>query len=181
MERLGLPFTVAAPDVDESRRTGEPPLSLVSRLARAKAQRIADRDPSAWVIGSDQVAVLGGDAATARVLGKPGTVAACIEQLESSSGQCVRFLTAVALVCGAEGAAVELVDTTRVVFRDLDRAAIERYVAWESPLDCAGGFKSEGLGISLLEAIETTDPTALVGLPLIRLAAALRNVGYALP
>ncbi len=116
------------------------------------------------------------------ILGKPGTAARCIEQLRDCSGQTLAFLTAVAVVrARATSAAFEFVDTTRVTFRVLDRETIERYVARESPLDCAGGFKSEGLGISLCESIESVDPTALIGLPLIRLCGVLREVGFELP
>jgi septum formation protein len=131
------------------------------------------------VIGSDQAAVREGDPDT--ILGKPGTAERCIAQLQASSGRVVEFLTAVALVRQSDGATHQFVDTTRVRFRTLDRATIERYVKRESPLDCAGGFRSEGLGIALFEAIESTDPTALVGLPLIRLAALLRAAGMPVP
>lgn len=179
LERLGLPFRVASPGVDESRLAGEPALGLVSRLALAKARAIAAASPEAWVIGSDQAAVREGDPDT--ILGKPGTAERCIAQLQASSGRVVEFLTAVALVRQSDGATHQFVDTTRVRFRTLDRATIERYVKRESPLDCAGGFRSEGLGIALFEAIESTDPTALVGLPLIRLAALLRAAGMPVP
>jgi septum formation protein len=180
LERFGLPFGCLSPQVDETRQNGEAPLALACRLARAKAQAVAAREPDAWVVGSDQVAVLGDDA-NPQILGKPGTAAACVRQLEQCSGRTVVFLTAVALLRHADAAATEFVDTTRVRFLRLDGAAIARYVARESPLDCAGGFKCEGLGISLCEAIETTDPTALIGLPLIRLAQALRAAGFELP
>jgi len=114
-------------------------------------------------------------------MGKPGSVARCIDQLLRCSGQTLSFVTAVAVVRQADSFLSEFIDTTRVAFRDLDRAAIERYVAREAPLDCAGGFKSEGLGISLCESIDNTDPTALIGLPLVRLAAVLRRLGFELP
>jgi septum formation protein len=167
--------------VDETRRSGERPLDLAVRLARAKASAVALQKPDAWVIGSDQVAVHIDGSAGEVILGKPGTEARCVEQLRSSSGQTVTFLTAVALVRHDGHAAHEFVDTTRVCFRPLDEAAIARYVALETPFDCAGGFKSEGLGIALCESIDSVDPSALIGLPLIRLSAALRSVGFELP
>ena len=170
-----------SPDVDETRRPGEAPLALASRLARTKAQRIASRETEAWVIGSDQVAVLGECGSDPQILGKPGTAANCRVQLEDCSDRTVVYLTAVAVLRQIDAAAFEFVDTTRVRCRRLDAATIARYVERESPLDCAGGFKSEGLGISLCESIESSDPTALVGLPLIRLAAVLREAGFRLP
>jgi septum formation protein len=127
------------------------------------------------------VAILTEGAQAPAILGKPGTRARCIEQLRSCSGRMVHFLTAVAVVRQVENSAFEFVDTTRVAFRVLDDATIERYVGRESPLDCAGGFRSEGLGISLCESIESVDPSALIGLPLIRLCAILRRIGYELP
>lgn len=180
LSRLGTAFSCVAPGVDESAEPGERPAALVARLARAKARAVAAAHPAAFVIGSDQVAVRVDAADGEVILGKPGTVAACIEQLRNCSGQTLSFLTAVALVQG-ETVLSEFTDTTRVTFRILDGASIERYVAAESPLDCAGGFKSEALGISLCESISSTDPTALIGLPLIRVAAALRTVGFELP
>jgi septum formation protein len=153
----------------------------VARLARLKAQAVAERHPEAWVIGSDQVAVLTDASQHERILGKPGTVANCIEQLQACSGRALDFVTAVAVVHRREGALVEFVDTTRVTYRKLDSTAIERYVERESPLDCAGGFKSEALGITLCESIDSGDPTALIGLPLIRLCAVLRHAGFELP
>ncbi len=154
---------------------------LVTRLARAKARAVAELNPEAWVIGSDQAAVLLDPFQQERILGKPGTPARCIEQLRSCSGKTVSYLTAVALVRRSAKTELEFVDTTRVTFRTLDEATIERYVARESPLDCAGGFKSEGLGIALCASIDNDDPSALIGLPLIRLCATLRRVGFELP
>lgn len=174
-------FHCQAPGVDESPHDKESGLGLASRLARAKAEAVALQHPEAWVIGADQVAILTKSAEGPTILGKPGTSARCIEQLRACSGQRVEFLTAVAVVRHCDDSAFEFVDTTRVAFRVLDEAAIERYVARESPLDCAGGLKSEGLGISLCESIESVDPSALIGLPLIRLCAVLRQVGYDLP
>jgi septum formation protein len=180
--RLGLTFSCIAPEIDEIARFGEAPLELVGRLARAKASAVSAQQPGAWVIGSDQIAVLesGGDS-DGPSLGKPGTEARCQEQLRSCSGRSVEFLTAVAVMRQKNNALIEFTDTTRVIFRALDQSAIERYVAKERPLDCAGGFKSEGLGISLCESIDSTDPSALIGLPLIRLSAALRAVGFEVP
>ena len=180
LERFGLPFECRPSGVDEAARPGEAPSALVVRLARAKAERIAAEAPDAWVSGSDQIAVLGEPGAE-RILGKPGTAARCLEQLRDCAGRRVLFLTAVAVVRGRDALAHEFLDRTEVAFRALQPAEIERYVARESPLDCAGGFKCEGLGITLFESIDNRDPTALVGLPLIRLAAALRACGYPLP
>jgi len=184
LERLGLRFESIAPALDETPRAGEAGLELVARLARAKAGGIAAARPDAWVIGSDQVAVLQVEGMQERILGKPGHIAACIEQLTAASGRTLLFLTAVALVRSRAAASlerIEFIDTTRVKFRALDRAAIERYVAHDAPLDLAGGFKSEALGIALCESIESGDPSALIGLPLIRLAAALRGAGFEIP
>ena len=180
LARLQLPFSCSAPGVDETRREGERPLALAERLARAKASAVAAAHPDAWVIGSDQVAVRT-DASGELILGKPGDAAQCIEQLRSCSGATLSFMTAVAVVQHSGRSAHEFVDTTRVRFRTLDDASIARYVASETPFDCAGGFKSEGLGITLCESIDSTDPSALIGLPLIRLSAVLRSVGYELP
>jgi septum formation protein len=183
LARLRLPFSCIAPGIDETRRTGERPLALAQRLARAKASAVALEHPDAWVIGSDQVAAYAEVSASAeeQILGKPGTEARCIEQLRSCSGRTLAFLTAVAVVRHDGRLAHEFVDTTRVSFRTLEEATIARYVALEKPFDCAGGFKSEGLGIALCESIENEDPSALIGLPLIRLSAVLRSVGFELP
>jgi len=180
LARLRLPFSCTAPGVDESPHAGERPLTLAVRLARAKAAAVALRQPDAWVIGSDQVAVRDGSAEES-MLGKPGTEARCIEQLRGCSGGAVSFMTAVAVAQHNSGSVHEFVDTTRVTFRSLDDATIARYVAAETPFDCAGGFKSEGLGIALCESIDSGDPTALIGLPLIRLSNVLRAVGFELP
>jgi septum formation protein len=183
LARLHLPFSCSAPGVDETRRDGERPLALAVRLARAKASAVALQHPDAWVIGSDQVAVQTGSGGE-QILGNPGTAARCMEQLRSCSANAVEFVTAVAVMrhdSHAVHAVHEFVDTTRVVFRMLDDATIERYVAVESPLDCAGGFKSEGLGIALCKSIDSADPSALIGLPLIRLSSVLRDIGFAVP
>ena len=180
LARLHLPFSCIAPGVDEAIRRGEQPLALAGRLARAKAAAVALQHPDAWVIGSDQVAALAGSGGEL-ILGKPGTEARCIEQLRSCSGSTVTFTTAVAVVRHNGHAVHEFIDTTRVTFRRLDEETIARYVALEAPIDCAGGFKSEGLGIALCESIDSGDPSALIGLPLIRLSAVLRDVGFELP
>jgi septum formation protein len=180
LARLRLPFSCSAPGVDETTRAGERPLATAARLARAKAAAVALQHPDAWVIGSDQVAARGGSAGEL-ILGKPGTEAGCIEQLRACSGSTVSFMTAVAVVRHSSHAAHEFIDTTQVVFRRLDDDTIARYVALEMPLDCAGGFKSEGLGITLCDSIDSGDPSALIGLPLIRLSSILRSVGFELP
>jgi septum formation protein len=172
LERLGLPFGVRAPEVDEARLPREKPAARAERLALAKAQAVALRHPDACIIGSDQVAVLG-----RRILEKPGDAARCREQLEASSGNRVSFHTAVAVVGPGAGAVQSHADLTKVHFRTLTAPEISRYVEIERPFDCAGGFRSEGLGVALFESIETRDPTALVGLPLVWLAGALRAAG----
>ncbi len=181
LARTGISFECHAPGVDETRRAGESGGVLVTRLAREKAQAVAVRWPDAWVIGSDQVAVLAGGTNQERLLGKPGDAEACIEQLRACSGNTLAFLTGVAVWRHSDASLVEFQDITTVSFRRLDEAGIVRYVATEAPLDCAGGFKSEGLGITLCESIASSDPTALIGLPLIRLCAVLRGVGFQLP
>lgn len=181
LARLGIPFECRSPGIDETALPGELAFALVSRLAAAKAHAVARLEPGAWIIGSDQVAVLRDVDQTETILGKPGTAAACIDQLARCSGRTLSFLTAVAVVRPGATAPIEFVDTTRVSFRTLDLGAIERYVAREAPLDCAGGFKSEALGIVLCDSIHSQDPTALIGLPLIRLCGALRGAGFELP
>jgi septum formation protein len=181
LERLSLPFSCEAPGADETALAGERPHVLAVRLARAKAAAVAAKNPQAWVIGSDQVAARADAGKPELILGKPGSAARCIAQLQECSGCTVQFLTAVAVMQGAQAALFEFVDVTRVKFRSLDQATIERYVARETPFDCAGGFKSEGLGITLCESIESADPSALIGLPLIRLSAVLREAGFELP
>jgi septum formation protein len=172
LSRLGLPFEAESPGVEEQALGGEPPRDRAVRLARAKARAVAGRHPNAWVLGSDQLAVRGRE-----VLGKPGEVSRCEEQLLSSSGQPVVFLTAACLFRAADGRCLEHVDTTLVQFRTLSRGEVRRYVEIERPLDCAGGFKCEGLGIALFESIDSRDPTALIGLPMIWVADALRRAG----
>ena len=176
LSRLGVPFDVAAPGTDETRHPGEDPKAMVARLAREKAAAVAAKAGDALVIGSDQCAVLGGV-----VLGKPGSYDKAVSQIAAASGHSVRFLTAVCLHDAASGQIREALDETVVKFRKLQDAEIRRYVDREQPLDCAGSFKSEGLGITLFERIENRDPTALMGLPLIALAGLLRDAGVALP
>jgi len=176
LERLGIHFSVAAPEVDETPQPGETAIDLVNRLARAKAETVARRQLQSLVIGSDQVALQGRD-----ILGKPGTVDRCIDQLRACSGQRVTFSTAVHIIRTDSGSNESHLDTTTVYFRRLGDDEIRRYVEREKPLQSAGGFKVEGLGISLFERIESQDPTALIGLPLIWVAGALRRMGLAVP
>jgi len=170
--RLRLPFSVESPHVDETTLPGESPAALAQRLALAKAQAVATRFPDAVVIVSDQVADLEGVA-----LGKPGEHARAVLQLRQMSGQLVIFQTAIAVVCLASGFCQQALAQVRVKFRELSDSEIENYLRAEQPYDCAGSAKSEGLGIALLERIDNDDPTALVGLPLIRTAALLRAAG----
>lgn len=172
LERLRLPFTIERPDVDETPRAGEAPAALALRLAREKARAVAARHPAAVVIGADQVADLDGEA-----IGKPGTHTRAAEQLRRMSGRRVVFQTALAVVHAARGHERALLAPVAVTFRTLEDAEIERYLALEQPYDCAGSAKCETLGIALLASIESDDPTALVGLPLIRTAMLLREVG----
>ncbi|KER80257.1 Maf family protein [Xanthomonas arboricola] len=172
--RLRLDFTTARPEVDEQAQPGERPDALASRLAAEKAAAVAAQAPDAWVIGSDQVADLDGLA-----LGKPGTLERAHAQLTAMSGRVVRFHTAVSLV--GPGRTAHALDLTEVQLRPLMPAGIDRYLAAEPALDCAGSFKCEGFGISLFDAIRSQDPTALVGLPLIALARLLRQAGFEIP
>ena len=172
LERLRVPFTVESPHVDETPLDGEVPAALAQRLALAKAVAVAERFSQAIVIGSDQVADLDG-----LPLGKPGNHARAVLQLQQMSGKVVVFQTAVAVVCKESGFQQQALAAVRVKFRNLSTSEIENYLRAEEPYDCAGSAKSEGLGIALLESIENDDPTALVGLPLIRTAAMLRAAG----
>ena len=176
LARFGLPFDTSRPEVDETPAPGERADALAARLGRAKALAVAagcDRD--AWVIGSDQAAEVEG-----RLLGKPGGRSAAIAQLQAMRGRRVRFHTSIALA-NADGRVLEALDLTEVAMRDLDDGEIARYVDAEQPFDCAGSFKAEGLGIALFDAIESRDPTALIGLPLIATARLLRQAGFRLP
>ncbi|CAN5627166.1 Maf-like protein [soil metagenome] len=175
LQRLQLPFDVHAPEVDETPLPGETPARLAQRLALEKARAVALRFPDAVVIGSDQVADLAGEP-----LGKPGDHLRATAQLQRMRGQTLIFQTAVAVVCQSSGFVEQDLAPVRVVFRDLSDAAIERYLRAEQPYDCAGSAKSEGLGIALLDAIDSDDPTALIGLPLIRTCRMLRAAGVEL-
>ncbi len=175
LQRLNLPFEVAAPNVDETPLPGEMPAAIAQRLALAKAQDVALMYPQAVVIGSDQVADLHG-----QPLGKPGNHERAVAQLRQMSGQTVVFQTAIAVVCLATRFMQQDIAAVQVVFRDLSDAEIETYLRIEQPYDCAGSAKSEGLGIALIERIDNDDPTALVGLPLIRTARMIRAAGIKL-
>lgn len=175
-ERLGLPFQSIAPGTDEGALEAERPQQRALRLAAAKASAVASRHPAAIVIGSDQVAAAGGS-----ILDKPGDPLRARAQLAALSGAAALFYTACCVTGQSAGFNAVHLDVTTVAFRTLTPWEIERYVAREQPLDCAGSFKSEALGIALLESIDSTDPTALIGLPLIWLAETLRQAGYALP
>ena len=172
LQRLRLPFEVVAPWVDETPLPGEAPAVLAQRLAMAKARAVAALHPGAIVIGSDQVADLHGQA-----IGKPGTHERAAAQLRSMRGQRITFQTAVAVVRADRGYAQGLLASVVVSFRDLSDAQIEHYLRTEQPYDCAGSAKCETLGIALLEAIDSDDPTALIGLPLIRTCRLLREAG----
>ena len=175
LARLRIPFEVAAPEVDETPQPDETPQQLACRLAMGKARAVAARFPAAVVIGSDQVADLAG-----QPLGKPGTHERAVAQLRQMRGQTVVFQTAVAVVCQAAGFAQMDLAQVKVVFRDFSDAEIEAYLLAETPYDCAGSAKSEGLGIALLERIDSDDPTALVGLPLMRTCRMLKAAGIRL-
>ena len=175
LERLRVPFDTERPNVDETPLPVEAPATLARRLALAKAREVSQRFPEAVVIGSDQVADLGGEP-----LGKPGTHDRAIAQLRRMRGQTVVFQTAVAVVCAATGFEQLDLAAVNVVFRDLDDQEIERYLRAEEPYDCAGSAKSEGLGIALLSRIDNDDPSALVGLPLIRTCHMLRAAGVSI-
>jgi septum formation protein len=172
LERLRVPFDVVSPDVDETPLAGEAPHALATRLALAKAKAVAILHPNAVVIGSDQVADLNGEP-----LGKPGTHERAVLQLQRMRGQTVVFQTAVSVVCQASGFEQTELAQIKVRFRNLSDAEIEAYLRAEEPYDCAGSAKSEGLGIALLDAIDNDDPTALIGLPMIRTARLLRAAG----
>jgi len=176
LERLGLPFVQDAPEIDETRRPGEKAPSYVERLARQKAAVTAARHAGALVIGADQCSERGGD-----ILGKPHTPQRAVAQLMAASGQVVTLWTGVALHDGRSGQTTGRVVPFRVHFRTLSREAIERYVTADQPIDCAGAFRAEGLGISLFERLEGDDPNALIGLPLIALTDLLHAAGLDLP
>ncbi len=175
LSRLRIPFDVFSPEIDETPNPGEAPKALALRLALAKAHAVAKLHPQAVVIGSDQVADLNGVP-----LGKPGNHKNAVLQLQKMRGKTVIFQTALSVVCLANGYERTELAAVSVKFRDLSDAEIEAYLRAEEPYDCAGSAKSEGLGIALLEAIDNDDPTALVGLPLIRTCQLLREAGVKL-
>ena len=172
LERLGLAFETAAPDTDETPLENETPNALVARLSEAKAHAIAAQFPNALIIGSDQVAVLDD-----QILGKPGNHKNAIQQLQAASGRRVNFLTGLCLLNNQTGHCHVTVVTFSVVFRSLSERQIEQYLLRDKPYQCAGSFKSEGLGISLFEKMEGDDPNALIGLPLIELTTLLAAEG----
>ncbi len=174
--RLHLEFETARPQVEESRQPDEPPEAMAERLAAAKAADVALHYPDALVIGSDQCAACG-----ERILGKPGGYEQALEQLKTLSGQRVVFHTGLCLIDSRSGRQWQEVVPYAVHFRQLETAEIERYLRLEQPYDCSGSFKSEGLGITLFQRMEGDDPTALIGLPLIRLCSWLREAGLVLP
>ena len=176
LERFGLPFDTARPETSEAHIAAEPPSDRALRLSLAKAQAVASKRPDAVVIGSDQVAAAG-----SQILDKPGNAANCRAQLASLSGASARFYTGCTVLGPDASVRLMHLDTTTVYFRSLTSSEIDRYVEREAPFDCAGGFKAEALGITLFESIESTDPSALIGLPLIWLSCALRRAGFALP
>ena len=175
LSRLHLDFSCQSPQIDETPLDGEKPQAYVQRLAREKASKIAQEHPQAWVIGSDQCAVL-----KHKILGKPVTLERAKSQLLACSGQEVSFLTAYCLLVPQKPSDIAI-DITRVRFRSISESEIERYLATEDVLSCAGSFKVEALGVSLFEAVESTDPTALIGLPLIGLCKQLRSAGAQVP
>jgi septum formation protein len=176
LQRLNLTFSTATPEVDETPQPNEAPAALAQRLALAKAQAVAQGHPEAIVIGSDQVADLNG-----QPLGKPGNHERAVAQLQAMRGQVVIFHTALAVIHAERDLILQDMADVRVQFRDLSDAEIERYLRAEQPYDCAGAAKSEGLGIALLASIDNDDPSALIGLPLIRTCALLRQAGWAIP
>ena len=175
LERLGIDFSTAAPDIDESAHPGEKPPELVRRLSEAKARAIGT-SRQGLIIGSDQVATTGDD-----ILGKPGTHKKAVEQLKYLSGKSVCFYTGLCLLNTETDTADVEVAAYTVHFRQLDDGQIENYLQADEPYNCAGSFKSEGLGIALFERMEGDDPTALIGLPLIKLTTMLRKAGITLP
>lgn len=176
LSRLHLPFEVEPPGIEETAMAEETPLARVQRLALAKAAAVSVRRAEATVLGSDQLAVCKGE-----LLEKPGDAGRCREQLRWLSASAATFYTAVALIGAERGSTQQFLDTTTVYFRALSDAEISRYVQAEQPFDCAGGFRSERLGVTLFARVISEDPTALIGLPLIAVARGLRQLGYELP
>lgn len=176
LAKLGIPFETAAPDTDETPLADEHPEALVKRLAELKARAVATYYPDALIIGSDQVACVDGD-----VLGKPGNRKNAVAQLEKTAGKTVTFYTGLCLYNASSRIAQVTCDPFKVHFRELSTAQIERYIEKEQPLNCAGSFKSEGLGITLFRSLEGDDPNTLIGLPLIQLVQMLEKEGIELP
>lgn len=176
LSRFGLDFDSLSPSIDETAGKNEDPGELVRRLAIHKAEAVSAGYPDAIVIGADQVAAFNG-----RIIGKPGSFETASDQLRSFSGQRVRFLTAVCVICAETGFSESYTDVTETCFRALRNKEIERYLQREQPYDCAGAFKAESLGITLFEKIISDDPTALIGLPLIQTSGMLRRAGLNLP
>lgn len=172
LSRLGIHFDILSPDVDETPAPGEDGIALARRLAVAKARRVAELRPDSLVIGSDQVGILGNT-----LVGKPGSHEAAIRQLQAASGRIMTFVSAVCLLDAASGRYQLESVTTSLRFRQLDREQIENYLRRDTPYQCAGAFKSESLGVALVDAMESEDPTAILGMPLIRLTAMLENEG----
>ena len=175
LRRLGIPFEVLAADIDETPDPGELPRQLAARLAEQKARSVHARRPDAWVLGADQVAGL----EDGHILGKPGTVETAIEQLAMIRGKEVTWYSGIALI-GADAPRVAVVDTV-LRMRQLTDSEIERYVERDRPLDCAGSMRSESLGIALVESMSSDDPTALIGMPLVRVSNWLRSIGHLVP
>ncbi len=176
LTRLGIPFTTASPDVDETALSGEAPQDLVVRLAQAKARAVAAAHPDALIIGSDQVACNDG-----KILGKPGNRDNALRQLSEASGRRISFYTGLCLLNAETGRSRVICEPFHVHFRVLEPSQIERYLDAEEPYNCAGSFKSEGLGIALFERMEGDDPNSLIGLPLIRLVSMLQEEGISIP
>ena len=172
LKQLGIPFTQAAADIDETPLRGESPQSYVLRLAEEKARVIAARFPGKWIIGSDQTCIIDGE-----ITGKPGTVENAIAQLSKVRGKSVEFLTGLCLFNSDSGACLTLCEPFKVHFRMLTQEEIIHYIHLEQPLDCAGSFRIEGLGIHLFERLDGRDPNALIGLPLIGLCDLMREAG----
>ncbi len=175
LSRLQIPFDTDAPHIDETPLAGEPPRALSARLAQQKAEAIRSRHPDSWIIGADQTAAAGD-----QLLEKPGTRSIAQAQLMALSGQTVCFMTSVHLM-NPKGAGITHTEAVTVKFRALNSALIDRYLDKEDALDCCGGFKVEGLGIALFECIQSQDPTALEGLPLIQLSHWLSEAGFQIP
>jgi septum formation protein len=176
LDRFLDDYETVSPGIDEARQDDENPMAMASRLAREKAEAVSSKNPDALIIGADQLAVLEDD-----VLGKPGDHQKAVEQLLQASGKLVQFLTAVCVLDPVTRGRYEHTDVTRVRFRSFDRRLADTYLRHDEPYDCAGSFKIEGAGFVLFESVQTDDPTALIGLPMIWLAGTLKELGYLLP